>query len=66
MCTEQLPPGGYPIAVKYIILYNKQMLLVLKEQEYLQWLVGIELCEELSVRTSLLQFYICLYLTPIW
>jgi len=19
MCTEQLPPGGYPIAVKYII-----------------------------------------------
>jgi len=20
MCTEQLPPGGYPIAVKYIIL----------------------------------------------
>jgi len=21
MCTEQLPPGGYPIAVKYIILY---------------------------------------------
>jgi hypothetical protein len=25
MCTEQLPPGGYPIAVKYIISYeNKQ------------------------------------------
>jgi hypothetical protein len=23
MCTEQLPPGGYPIAVKYIILYHK-------------------------------------------
>jgi hypothetical protein len=22
MCTEQLPPGGYPIAVKYIISYN--------------------------------------------
>jgi len=22
MCTEQLPPGGYPIAVKYIILYR--------------------------------------------
>jgi hypothetical protein len=22
MCTEQLPPGGYPIAVKYIIPYN--------------------------------------------
>jgi hypothetical protein len=22
MCTEQLPPGGYPIAVKYIILYH--------------------------------------------
>jgi hypothetical protein len=21
MCTEQLPPGGYPIAVKYIISY---------------------------------------------
>jgi hypothetical protein len=23
MCTEQLPPGGYPIAVKYIISYKK-------------------------------------------
>ena len=22
MCTELLPPGGYPIAVKYIILYH--------------------------------------------
>jgi hypothetical protein len=22
MCTEQLPPGGYPIAVKYIISYQ--------------------------------------------
>ena len=22
ICTEQLPPGGYPIAVKYIILYH--------------------------------------------
>jgi hypothetical protein len=22
MCTEQLPPGGYPIAVKYIISYE--------------------------------------------
>jgi len=22
MCTEILPPGGYPIAVKYIISYN--------------------------------------------
>jgi len=22
VCTELLPPGGYPIAVKYIILYN--------------------------------------------
>ena len=22
MCTEQLPPGGYPIAVKYIISYS--------------------------------------------
>jgi hypothetical protein len=22
MCTEQLPPGGYPIAVKYIIPYH--------------------------------------------
>jgi hypothetical protein len=21
LCTEQVPPGGYPIAVKYIILY---------------------------------------------
>jgi hypothetical protein len=21
MCTEQLPPGGYPIAVKYITSY---------------------------------------------
>jgi hypothetical protein len=21
MCTEQLPPGGYPIAVKYILSY---------------------------------------------
>jgi hypothetical protein len=21
MCTEQLPPGGYPIAVKYIISF---------------------------------------------
>ena len=24
MCTELLPPGGYPIAVKYIISYHKQ------------------------------------------
>ena len=22
MCTEQMPPGGYPIAVKYIISYR--------------------------------------------
>jgi hypothetical protein len=22
MCTEQLPPGGYPIAVKYIISHH--------------------------------------------
>jgi len=22
MCTEQLPPGGYPIAVKYIVSYH--------------------------------------------
>jgi hypothetical protein len=22
MCTEQLPPGDFPIAVKYIILYH--------------------------------------------
>jgi len=22
MCTVLLPPGGYPIAVKYIILYQ--------------------------------------------
>jgi hypothetical protein len=22
MCTEQLPPGGYPIAVKYIMSYH--------------------------------------------
>ena len=22
MCTEQLPPGGYPIAVKYISYHN--------------------------------------------
>jgi hypothetical protein len=22
MCTEQLPPGGYPIAVKYVISYQ--------------------------------------------
>jgi hypothetical protein len=22
MCTEVLPPGGYPIAVKYIIAYH--------------------------------------------
>jgi hypothetical protein len=24
MCTEQLPPGGYPVAVKYIII-TKQL-----------------------------------------
>jgi hypothetical protein len=24
MCTEQLPPGGYPIAVKFIISYIKR------------------------------------------
>jgi hypothetical protein len=24
MCTEQLPPGGYPIAIKYIISYQIQ------------------------------------------
>ena len=23
MCTELLPPGGYPIAVKYIISYQE-------------------------------------------
>jgi len=25
MCTEQLPPGGYPIAVKYIISYHQEL-----------------------------------------
>jgi hypothetical protein len=25
MCTEQLPPGGYPTAVKYIISFTKNM-----------------------------------------
>jgi len=24
MCTELLPPGGYPIAVKYFIPYQTQ------------------------------------------
>jgi len=22
MCTELLPPGGYPVAVKYIVSYH--------------------------------------------
>ena len=25
MCTELLPPGGYPVAVKYIISYHKML-----------------------------------------
>jgi len=29
MCTEQLPPGGYPIAVKYISLSNSPRHIVL-------------------------------------
>jgi len=27
MCTELLPPGGYPIAVKYIISYHTKIYL---------------------------------------
>jgi len=27
MCTELLPPGGYPIAVKYIISYHLKFIL---------------------------------------
>jgi hypothetical protein len=26
MCTELLPPGGYPIAVKYIVSYQMPLL----------------------------------------
>jgi len=26
MCTELLPPGGYPIAVKFIISYRNKIL----------------------------------------
>jgi hypothetical protein len=32
MCTEQLPPGGYPIAVKYIIYY---IMVKVKQSHYI-------------------------------
>jgi len=25
MCTEQVPPGGYPIAVQYVISYHTEL-----------------------------------------
>jgi len=28
MCTEQLPPGGYPIAIKYIVSYQTDIMIV--------------------------------------
>jgi len=34
ICTEQLPPGGYPIAVKYISYHSsKQVLTFLRDKQ---------------------------------
>jgi hypothetical protein len=41
MCTELLPPGGYPIAVKYIVSYifisvgSEKKLLKRRREKYL-------------------------------
>jgi hypothetical protein len=34
MCTELLPPVGYPIAVKYIISYQKHLKFLMKATVY--------------------------------
>jgi hypothetical protein len=60
MCTELLPPGGYPTAVnKYIISYN---IVTLKSAVVIQWLVlsapkdgCVVVCSTLQVNTSSVQ-----------
>jgi hypothetical protein len=37
MCTELLPPGGYPIAVKYIISYHKLFLAQEDDTKLCSW-----------------------------
>jgi hypothetical protein len=37
MCTEQLPPGGYPIAVKYIYHHHKKFVAANCIARNLQW-----------------------------
>ena len=37
MCTVLLPTGGYPIAVKYIISYNLQLVQAKLIEAYIFW-----------------------------
>jgi len=41
MCIELLPPGGYPIAVKYIISYHTDEISIIIQNfimyEYIRW-----------------------------
>jgi len=36
ICNELLPPGGYPIAVKYIISYTLPVFLILRNGQLVQ------------------------------
>jgi hypothetical protein len=69
VCTELLPLGGYPIAVKYIISYNQQMhnrgcylfssLLHCYMFRYVNFITGQSLC--MLVLLSLLKINLFLY-----
>jgi hypothetical protein len=55
MCTEQLPPGGYPIAVKYIIFIIRRQLLYMQRMVFTTHLrrlaantMKVELCRHFS------------------
>jgi hypothetical protein len=46
MCTEQLPWGGYPIAVKYIISYHINELKRATDKSHKEYLDSI--CEKIT------------------
>jgi 1,4-dihydroxy-2-naphthoate octaprenyltransferase len=53
ICTELLPPGGYPIAVKFIILYKFNSF-VQKQSVVAEIIIHINLCEESSLPVNVM------------
>jgi hypothetical protein len=52
MCTEQLPPGGYPIAVKYIISYKTSHKCIMLFRTTFRTLVAFLFCDRHSCTST--------------